>query len=392
MDRPLPLTGIRVLDCSRVLAGPFATMLLADLGAEIWKVEPPDGDETRRWGPPFWGDPAQGMSAYFASVNRGKRALVVDLRSREGLAVFDRLAAMSDLLVHNLRPGSAERLGLGAARLSERHPRLVVAAVGGFAGADADRPAYDLLAQAVSGLMAVTGDPDGPPTKVGVALVDLLAGLEAAVGGLAALLDRDRIPARRVDVGLVEAGVTGLVNLLGAHLATGEEPRRHGNAHPHIVPYEVFAARDGQLALAVGNDTQFAALLDVLGLEDADARFASNPRRVERRSELVDRLAASIAAWGRSDLLAALAAADVPAGPVNTVAEALAAVRAASPAGWDVEIEGVRLAPSPIRIDGELTAPGTAPPRLGEHTDVVLAEAGFGADEIAQLRSAGIVA
>lgn len=392
MSRSLPLTGIRVLDCSRVLAGPFATMLLADLGADVWKLEPPDGDETRRWGPPFWGDPTDGISAYFASVNHGKRGVVVDLGTPEGRGVFDRLAEGSDLLIHNLRPAQAERLGLGATGLAERHPELVVGVVGGFSGAEADRPVYDLLAQAVSGLMSVTGHPDGPPMKAGVALVDLLAGLELAVGALAALLGRDRAAVRRVEVGLVDAGLTGLVNVLAAHLASGEEPRRHGNAHPHIVPYEIFAARDGHLALAVGNDRQFAALLDVLGLEDRQGRFATNPKRVRHRAELVERLSAAIAKRERVELLTSLAAADVPAGPVNTVAEALRGAQAASPDAWQTEIEGVRLAPSPIRLNGRQRPPRLAPPRLGQHTDAVLTEAGFDPAEIDQLRKASVVA
>jgi len=193
-NRALPLAGVRVLDCSRVLAGPFATMLLADLGADVLKLEPPGGDESRGWGPPFWGNPADRASAYFASVNRNKRSIVVDLRTDGGRDLLDLLASRSNLLVHNARPSSAERLGLGADRLAERHPDLVVATVGGFAvaGDTAERPAYDLLAQAVTGLMAVTGEPSGPPMKVGVALLDLLAGLELAVGALAALVGVER--------------------------------------------------------------------------------------------------------------------------------------------------------------------------------------------------------
>ena len=204
--RQLPLDGIRVIDASRVLAGPFATMLLADLGADVIKVEPPAGDETREWGPPWWGDPAERRSAYFASVNRNKRSVVLDLKTDDARAVLDRLLATADLLVHNYRPATADRLGLGSDALRARHPSLVVATVGGFPGADAERPAYDLLAQAVSGLMSITGDPGGPPTKVGVALLDLMAGLECAIGALAALVGRGR--ATRVQVYLVEAGVT----------------------------------------------------------------------------------------------------------------------------------------------------------------------------------------
>jgi formyl-CoA transferase/CoA:oxalate CoA-transferase len=391
-DPPAPLTGIRVLDCSRVLAGPFATMLLADLGADVIKLEPPDGDESRAWGPPWWGAPAERRSAYFASVNRNKRSLVVDLRTNAGRDVLDRLAASADLLVHNARPSSAERLGLDAERLAATHPHLVVAVVGGFPGTDAERPAYDLLAQATSGLMAITGEPDGGPTKVGVAVLDLLAGLDLAVGALATLLGRARggTDARRVDVSLVEASVAALVGVLGNHLASGEEPGRWGSAHPNIAPYQAFAARDGHLVVAVGNDAQFSRLLDVLRLPPSE-RFATNPDRVQHRDELVPWLSAAIVARGRDELLAALAGADVPAGPVNRVSEALASMQATQLAGWIQAANGIQLAPDPIRIGGERLPLRIAPPLLGEHTEQVLAKAGYSADEIGTLRAAGVI-
>ena len=391
----LPLASVRVLDCSRVLAGPFATMLLADLGADVIKLEPPGGDESRGWGPPWWGDAADRRSAYFAAVNRNKRSVVVDLRTPPGREILDRLAARSDLLFHNARASQAARLGLDAERLEERHPHLVVASVGGFPGGrlESARPAYDLLAQAVSGLMAVTGSPDGPPTKVGVALLDLLAGLELAVGALAALVGRGRFAAetRRVEVSLVEAGVAGLINVLGNHLASGEEPRRWGSEHPNIVPYQVFAARDGYVALAVGNDAQFARLLRVLRLA-ADPRFASNAERLAHRSDLVAWLAEAISGRERDDLLTALRQDDVPAGPVNTVSEALAAMEAAHGGRWLQVADGIRLPPDPIRIDGERLPLTTSPPRLGEQTDEVLLGAGLSGEEVADLRSHGVVA
>jgi crotonobetainyl-CoA:carnitine CoA-transferase CaiB-like acyl-CoA transferase len=365
----LPLDGIRVIDLSRVLAGPFATMLLADLGADVVKVEPPSGDETRSWGPPWWGDPADRRSAYFASVNRNKRSVVLDLRTDAGRATCERLLATADLLVHNYRPATAARLGLSTDALRERHPRLVVASVGGFAGADADRPAYDLLAQAVSGLMSVTGEPDGPPMKVGVALLDLIAGLECAVAALAALIGRR---GSSVSVNLVEAGVTSLINVLGSHLATGVEPGRHGNAHPNIAPYQAFEARDEHLVVAVGNDAQFDRLLEVLDLADADGRFATNERRIASRSELAAWLGDAIGRWDRSALVDALADADVPAGPVNSVPDALAAMGE----GWVTELDGVRIASGPLRVNGQLTPLRRAPPRLGEHTEDVLTELG----------------
>jgi crotonobetainyl-CoA:carnitine CoA-transferase CaiB-like acyl-CoA transferase len=362
----LLLTGIRVIDASRVLAGPFATMLLADLGADVIKVEAPSGDETRAWGPPWWGDPDDGRSAYFAAVNRNKRSVVLDLRTDAGRSDLHRLLATADLLVHNYRPHTSAKLGLAADALAARHPRLVVATVGGFPDHDAERPAYDLLAQAVSGLMAITGEPDGPPMKVGVALLDIIAGLECAVGALAALLARPG--SRQVSVNLVEAGVTSLINVLGNHLATGEEPARHGNAHPNIAPYESFAARDGHLVIAVGNDAQFRRLLDVLGLDDTDGRYVTNPMRVGRRADLAGWLGEAIAPWPRADLVAALTAADVPAGPVNSVSEAVRAMGG----GWTESVDGMRLAPSAIRIDGVAPPPRRPPPLLGEHTREVL--------------------
>ena len=371
MTARLPLDGIRVIDLSRVLAGPFATMLLADLGADVVKVEPPGGDETRGWGPPWWGDPADRRSAYFASVNRNKRSVILDLRTDDGRDALGVLLATADLLVHNYRPSTAGRLALNTGALRARHPRLVVATIGGFPGADANRPAYDILAQAFSGLMSVTGAPAGPPTKVGVAVLDLLAGLECAVGALAALVGRGRVGT--VEVSLVEASVTSLVNVLGNHLASGEEPARHGNAHPNIAPYQVMAAADGDLVIAVGNDAQFARLLDVLGLGD-DGRFATNPMRLAARTELDALLAPAVRGRSRDELLAALAAADVPSGPVNNVSEAVRAMEAEQPDGWTETLDGIRLAPDPIRVDGARLPARLPPPLVGEHTETVLAE------------------
>ena len=374
MSEPaLPLDGIRIVDASRVLAGPFATMVLADLGADVVKVEPPDGDETRGWGPPWWGAPADRRSAYFASVNRNKRSVVIDLRTDAGRATLVRLLDGADVLVHNHRPSTAARLGLATDALRARHPALVVAAVGGFPAPDVERPAYDLLAQAVSGFMSVTGAPDGPPTKTGVAVLDLLAGLECAVGILAALVGRGRVgggSGATVEVGLIDTAVASLANVLGNHLADGREPARHGNAHPNIVPYQAFEAADGPLVVAVGNDAQYARLLDVLGLEP-DPAHATNAQRLALRDVVVSRVAEAIAPRSRAELLAALEAADVPAGPVNTVSEALAAV--GGDAWLDVR-DGIRTAPSPVRVDGSRLASRRPPPRLGEHGAEILAE------------------
>jgi glutaryl-CoA transferase len=334
----------------------------------VIKVEPPRGDLPRKLPPFTESDHEREFGGYWASINRNKRSVVLDLRTDDGRATLDRLLATADLLVHNYRPATAGRLGLQTDALRARHPRLVVATVGGFPRADADRPAYDLLAQAVSGLMSITGQPDGPPTKVGVALLDLIAGLECAVGALAALVGRGRTSS--VGVSLVEAGVTSLINVLASHLVTGVEPGRHGNAHPNIAPYQAFAARDGDLVIAVGNDAQFSRLLAALDLADVDGRFATNPQRVERRDELAAWLGEEIGGWQRDSLVAALRAADIPAGPVNSVGEAVAALGP----GWTERIDDLQLAPSPILVDGERVRVRLAPPRLGEHTASVLAE------------------
>ncbi len=272
----------------------------------------------------------------------------------------------------------------------------MVAHIGGFpgGGVEAERPAYDLVAQAVSGLMAVTGEPDGMPMKVGVALLDLAAGLQAAIGALAGLLGRERGrpgSAAHVSVSLVEAGVTSLTNVLANLLASGDEPRRWGTAHPDIVPYQVFAVRDGYVVVAVGNDAQFSRLLAVLGL-DADPRYATNPLRLENRETLTPLLASRIAELGRDELVAALDGSDVPAGPVHLVSEALAEMERVHDGKWLEQLEGISLAPNPILLDERRLPLRMAPPRHGQHTDEILAEIGVDPAEIARLRAEGVVA
>lgn len=396
LPAPRPLDGITVLDASRVFAGPHATMLLADLGADVWKLEPPDGDETRGWGPPFWGDPADRRSAYFAAVNRNKRSIVVNLKTDGGREVLDRLADRADLLIHNYLPSVAERLGFAPERLRARHPRLVVSVVGGFpgSGAVADRPAYDLVAQGWSGQMAVTGEVGGGPIKIGVGLLDLLAGLEAAVAALAALAARERAagrpPAAQTSVSLVEAATAGLTNVLGYYLATGEEPRRWGTGHPDIVPYQVFATRDGHVVVAVGNDGQFARLCALLGMEPPEA-WLTNSGRIVHREAVLAALEPLVAAWDRHALVAGMNESDIPGGPVHGVGDAVEAMHELDPA-WITTLDGIPMPASPIRVDGARLPIERAPPLLGAHTDEILHEVGLTDAEVAALRAEGVVA
>jgi crotonobetainyl-CoA:carnitine CoA-transferase CaiB-like acyl-CoA transferase len=321
---PSALGDLQVLDFSRVLAGPFATMLMADLGAAVTKIERPGaGDDTRSWGPPY---DDRGTATYFQSVNRNKDVVVLDLTDPEDLAEARRLAGTADVVVENFRPGVMDRLGLGYEQLCTGNPGLVYCSVTGFGrGAGADLPGYDLLIQALGGLMHITGTPDGEPQKVGVAVVDVLSGLFAAVGILAALRHRDATGAgQRVEVDLLSSLLGALVNQASAYTSGGVVPGRMGNRHPSIAPYELLPAADGDLVLAVGNDRQFRALCAVLGVEDLadDPRFATNPARVANRVALRARLTERLAARPAADWAAACTAARVPAGVVNDVAGA----------------------------------------------------------------------
>ena len=388
---PAPLAGVRVADLSRVLAGPYCTMVLADLGADVIKVERPQGgDETRSWGPPFAG----GEAAYYLSVNRNKRSCALDLSEPEGRALALELCAAADVVIENFKVGGADRLGVGYEQVRERNPTVVYCSITGF-GSEREpsgRPGYDFVAQAESGLMSITGAEDGPPYKVGVALVDVLTGLHAAAGVLAALHGGE---GGRIEVPLLDSGLAGLVNVAQNALVTGREPERHGNAHPNIVPYQAFETSSGRIAVAAANDGLFRALCSVMGLEElsSDERFATNAVRVEHRRELVPLLSDRFRERSAEEWLADLETAGVPSGKVRSVPDALSAAAAAGrPATMTVEhptAGPLDLVASPIW--GATRTAATPPPLLGEHTAEVLGELGRSAEEIEALAARGVI-
>lgn len=393
-----PLAGIRVLDLSRVLAGPYCTQVLADLGAEVWKVESPRGDDTRAWGPPFVGEDA----AYFLAANRGKQSIAVDLKRPRGAALVADLAARADVVVENFKVGDLARHGLAHERLRERNPGLVHVSITGYGqtGPRAAEPGYDLVMQAMTGLLSMTGAADGPPARVGVALIDVLTGMHAATAVLAALRRRDHTgEGSHVDLALFDVGLASMVNVAQSALVTGASPRRLGSGHPSIVPYQAFSATDGDLVVAVGNDDQFARLCAVLDVEDlaTDPRFVTNADRVTNRMPLVARLAAALATRAVDVWVERLTAAGVPVAPVQDVATALDDPQAhhrdmrwpvdgpTGPTGT-VELLGSPLGP----MAG--AARGQAPPRLGADTRQVLTRVlELDADEVARLVDDGVV-
>jgi crotonobetainyl-CoA:carnitine CoA-transferase CaiB-like acyl-CoA transferase len=373
-----PLEGVRVADFSRVLAGPLATMILADLGADVVKVERPGtGDDTRAWGPPFVGRDA----AYFLSLNRNKRSVVLDLSTDGGRAAARRLALASDVVVENFRPGSMARFGLDHATLSADRPELVYCSLTAFGpdGASATRPGYDIIVQALSGLMSFTGHPGGEPTKVGVALLDVICGLYAANAIQAALLGR-RTTGRGalVTVSLFDASVAALVNQAANYLLGGIVPDAMGSQHPNIVPYQLFGSADRPFILAAGNDRLFERTCEVIGRPELarDDRFATNEARVRNRDALIPMLADVFSTRPVAEWLSALEAAAVPCAPVRTLDEVFASPEGASSVQEIADpVRGVmRLVADPIRVDGSVMPVRLPPPALGEHTDEVLGE------------------
>ena len=410
---PGALDGVRVLDLSRVLAGPWCTQTLADMGADVIKVERPTrddhpgGDDTRGWGPPFLKDSAgqdSGDAAYFLGCNRNKRSITVDLAHPEGQALVMRLVAQCDVLVENFKVGDMARYGLDAPRLLAAHPRLVYCSITGFGqtGPYQDRAGYDYAIQGLGGLMSVTGErddrPGGGPQKAGVAVADLFTGLYASVAIVAALRHRDTAGCgQHIDMALLDTQVAMLANLGANYLVTGVAPARAGNAHQNIVPYQVFEAADGHLILAVGNDTQFARFCAVAGCAPlaTDPRFARNADRVRHRETLVPLLAEIVRQRSKQDWLAALEAAKVPCGAINNLAEVFADPQVIA-RGMAVTVphpmaDGMRLVASPMKLSATPPTVRRAPPLLGQHTDEVLAELGLDAAERERLRASGAV-
>ena len=387
-----PLAGLTVLDLTRVLSGPYCTMLLADMGARVIKIEQPGrGDETRAWGPPF----VAGESAYFLSINRNKESVTLDFKQPAARAALDRLLQRADVLVENFRPGTLDRLGLGYEAVKATHPRLVYASISGFGqtGPRKQQAGYDAVMQAEGGLMSVTGAADGPAFRVGVAIADLVAGLLAAQGIVLALYSRDRTGrGQQVDVGMLDGVVSLLTYHASMHLTTATMSQRVGNRHATIAPYDTFSAADGELFLAVGNDDQFRRFCDVTGLQALldEERFATNPSRVVHHRELRERLAPVLQAQTRAHWNEVMARAGVPCGAVRDVPDALAdpqvAARNMIEAVEHATAGTLKVLGVPIKLSETPGSVRTAPPTLGQHTTQVLSEIGLTRDEIDALR------
>ena len=395
-----PLAGIRVLDLSRVLAGPWCTQLLADLGAEVIKIERPGaGDDTRHWGPPWHGEGEKRVAAYFLSANRGKKSAAIDFAKPEGAALVRKLAEQSDIVVENFKVGGLKKFGLDAESLRAANPRLIVASITGFGqdGPYADRAGYDFIIQGMGGMMSITGLPDGQPgggpLRVGVAVVDLFTGMYTATAILASLFRRERTgEGAHIDMALFDTQIAVLANQVSNALVSGKDPPRQGNTHPNIVPYQPFEAADKPLIVAVGNDRQFGKLAELCGHPEwtTDERFSTNAARVGNRAEMVRLVGECIRQRPAAEWFEKLDAAGIPAGPINTISEALADVQAQH-RHMIRTMAGMPLIGSPMRIDGDRTDSDLPPPTLGEHTAEVLEALALDGSEVERLRSAGVV-
>lgn len=395
------LSDVRVLDLSRVLAGPWATQMLGDLGAEILKIEKPGvGDDTRGWGPPWFEERAGGDEArtagYYLAANRNKKSVAIDIARPEGQALIRDLAAQSDIVVENFKRGGLARYGLDYPRLKAVNPTLIYCSITGFGqdGPDADKPGYDLMIQAMSGFMSITGNAEGPPRRMGVAMVDLTTGMNAAAAILAALYQRERTgEGQQIDIALFDVALSSLGNQALNYLVSGTAPGRTGNAHPNVVPYQPFETADGWIIVAVGNDNQFARFAELLGhgAMAEDERYRTNGARVEHRDTLIPPLADAMKARTTAEWTEALIAANVPYGPINTIEEAFAEPQAIH-RGLSHEIDGVPQVASPLRLASSPMDGATPPPALGQDTDRVLEERlGLSAERRRALRDEGVL-
>jgi crotonobetainyl-CoA:carnitine CoA-transferase CaiB-like acyl-CoA transferase len=397
---PSSLDGIRVLDLSRVLAGPVATQILGDLGADILKIEHPEkGDDTRAWGPPFLEGTKE--SAYYLSCNRNKRSLALDISKPEGQKIIHALAAKSDVLIHNFKVGGLEKYGLGFDVMQEKHPHLIYTAISGFGqdGPLATEPGYDVMMQAMGGLMGHTGPENGEPTKAGVALVDIMTGLYAAIGTLAALHAREKTgKGQMVDLALLDVTLASMTNLAQYYLTSGKPPKRYGNAHATIVPYQSFMAQDGHIVIAVGNDAQFARFATALGHAEwgQDPRFACNADRVENRAVLLpllekEMMKKTVAAW--MDIFRAI---DIPAAPVNAIDQVFA-IDQIQHRGMEITMPHpsapapIKLVGSPFHLSETPVSYRRAPPTLGQHTREILEELGLSPADVRALADKGVI-
>ena len=395
-----PLAGIRILDLSRVLAGPWCTQLLADLGADVIKIEKPGaGDDTRHWGPPWHVLNGEKVAAYFLSANRGKRSAAIDIAKPEGAELVRRLAGYSDVVVENFKVGGLKKYGLDAQALRTANPRLIVASITGFGqdGPYAERAGYDYMIQAMGGLMSITGQPDGEPgggpMRVGVAVADLFTGMYSCVAILAALHQRSATgQGAHIDMALFDAQLAMLANQASNALVSGRDPPRQGNTHPNIVPYRPFQTADQPIIIAVGNDRQFARLAEICGHGEwaVDERFATNAARLANRQAIEVLIQQAIAQAPAGEWLERLESAHIPAGPINGVSQALTDVQAQHRAMVRT-IGGTPLVGSPVRIDDQRADSELAPPALGQHTDEILAELGVDAPELRRLRGEGVI-
>jgi crotonobetainyl-CoA:carnitine CoA-transferase CaiB-like acyl-CoA transferase len=394
-----PLEGIRVLDLSRVLAGPWCTQLLADLGAEVIKVERPgSGDDTRHWGPPWHGEGDRKVAAYFLSCNRGKKSAAIDFAQPDGAALVRKLAGQTDVVVENFKVGGLSKFGLDAGKMRAANPRLIYASITGFGqdGPYADRAGYDFIIQGMGGMMSVTGLPDGEPgggpMRAGVAIADLFTGMYTCAAILASLYAREKTgEGATIDMALFDTQLAVMANQASNALISGKDPPRQGNTHPNIVPYQPFEAADQPIIIAVGNERQFARLADICGHPEwvGDERFASNGARVANRSDMVRLVADVIRQKPAAEWLDRLEAAGIPAGPINLVTQALSDVQAQH-RQMVRAIAGIPLVGSPVRLDGDRADSDLPPPALGEHTDEVLSGL-LNGDELAGLRASGVI-